>query len=140
MFQLLGKLSRHIWLALFWSILTQVLLCLPGNIFPGHGLFSIPYLDKIAHLFLFSGLVFCWSLFFYFRKRPPAISFGHVWTIVFLVFFYGVVMEFFQKAFIPNRSFDGGDIIADLAGGFIGYIVTQWFIRKSNRHQFYKIN
>jgi VanZ family protein len=38
-------------------------------------------------------------------------------------------MEFVQENFIPNRSFDVGDIIADLAGSLIGYLITHWYIR-----------
>jgi len=57
-----------------------------------------------------------------------------------MVFMYGVVMEFIQKDFIPKRSFDGGDILADLAGGLFGYILTQWYFRWHNRKQVYKKN
>ena len=38
-----------------------------------------------------------------------------IWTI------YGVGMEFVQRYFIPNRSFDPGDIMADAAGCGIGF-------------------
>lgn len=140
MFKLAGKLSQHIWLAVTWSVITQILLSLPGTLFSGGGLFSIPFLDKIAHLGLFGGLVFCWCLYFYFRKRPPAISSFTIWSIVLLVFAYGILLEFFQKNFIPNRSFDLGDIVADLAGSVIGYLVTQWFIAWSKRYKIYKKN
>jgi len=33
-------------------------------------------------------------------------------------------MEFVQKYFIPNRSFDLGDIAADSIGCFIGFIYS----------------
>ena len=140
MFKLAGKLSQQIWLAASWSIFTQVLLSLPGSLFPGGGLFSIPNLDKIVHLFLFGGLVFCWCLYFYFRKSPPSVSSFLMWSIVLMVFAYGILLEFFQKNFIPNRSFDRGDIVADLVGSLIGYLVTQWFIAWTNRHKVYKKN
>ena len=135
MFKLAEKWSQHIWLALTWSIVTQTLLSLPGSLFPSRGLFNIPFLDKIAHLFLFGGLVFCWSVYHYFRKRPPAITAKRMWLIVILTFVYGILLEFFQKNFIPNRSFDEGDILADLVGGLIGYLVTQWFISWNNRRK-----
>jgi VanZ family protein len=140
MFKLVGKLSQQIWLALAWTTLTQVLLSLPGKLFSGGGLFNIPFLDKIAHLILFSGLVICWCLFFYYRKRPPAIAPSLIWLIVFLTLVYGILLEFFQKNFIPNRSFDRGDIVADLAGSLIGYLVTHWFLAWNNRRALYKKN
>ncbi len=37
---------------------------------------------------------------------------------------YGIGMEFVQKNFIPNRSFDVGDIIADGVGCVTGLIYS----------------
>jgi VanZ family protein len=41
---------------------------------------------------------------------------------------YGIAMEFVQKYFIPNRSFDVGDIIADAAGciGGVVYSISRY--------------
>ena len=40
-------------------------------------------------------------------------------------------MEFIQKYFIPNRSFDVGDIIADGVGSAIGLLISlKLFIKK----------
>jgi len=140
MFKLARKLSKNIGLALIWSLITQVLLSLPGSVFPSKGVFSIPHLDKIAHIGLFGGLVFFWSLFFYFRKHVPAIKPATIWIIISMTIAYGIIMEFVQKNFIPNRSFDLGDIIADVAGSVIGYILTQGFLKWQEREQHYKIN
>ncbi len=140
MFKLFDKWSQHIWFAVTWTIITQVLLSLPGSIFPGRGLFSIPNLDKVAHLFLFGGLVFTWCLYLYFRSSPAGISTTIIGLVIILAFSYGIAVEFFQKNFIPNRSFDRGDIVADLAGSLIGYLVTQWFIRWHNKREVYKKN
>jgi len=35
---------------------------------------------------------------------------------------YGILMELVQKYFIPFRSFDLGDILADGIGCFAGYL------------------
>ena len=37
---------------------------------------------------------------------------------------YGVIMEYVQKYFIPNRSFDIGDILADAIGSIAGLVVA----------------
>jgi len=37
---------------------------------------------------------------------------------------YGIGMEFIQKYFIPNRSFDVGDILADATGCAIGVLYS----------------
>ncbi len=114
-------------MAITWTILTQILLCLPASVLPGGGFLNVPYIDKIAHLGLFGGLVFFWILFLYFRSREVVSSFIK-WLIVVLTIIYGTLMEYVQLYFVPNRSFDTGDIIADAVGALIGYIITQWFI------------
>lgn len=38
---------------------------------------------------------------------------------------YGVGMEFVQKFFVPNRSFDPGDIAADAVGCLLGVIFSR---------------
>jgi VanZ family protein len=44
---------------------------------------------------------------------------------------YGIGMEFVQKYFIPNRSFDPGDIAADALGCAAGFIYcTRRYIKK----------
>jgi VanZ family protein len=48
---------------------------------------------------------------------------------VFLI--YGIAIEFIQKYFIPNRSFDLGDIMADMVGISLGLIlVSRVYIKK----------
>lgn len=44
---------------------------------------------------------------------------------------YGIAMEFVQKYYIPNRSFDVYDIGADTTGALLGLIFSRrWFIKK----------
>ncbi len=45
--------------------------------------------------------------------------------------FYGIGMEFVQKYFIKNRSFDTGDIIADGVGSALGvFFSMKRFLKK----------
>ena len=37
---------------------------------------------------------------------------------------YGIMIEYIQRYFIPNRSFDVGDIIADGVGSLAGVIFS----------------
>ena len=44
---------------------------------------------------------------------------------------YGIVMEVLQHYFIPFRSFDWGDVVADCVGAIVGYMIaTYWYIKK----------
>lgn len=37
---------------------------------------------------------------------------------------YGVMMEFVQDRWIPNRSFETGDIMADAGGSLLGWFIS----------------
>ncbi len=107
--------------AIAWTILIQVLLCLPGSTIPSCGLFEIPQLDKIVHITLFGGFTGFWCYFYYLKGTPP----GKLKTIFFIIYILastnGIILEFIQRDYIPNRSFDLGDIIADMIGSSIAY-------------------
>ncbi|HYF32861.1 MAG TPA: VanZ family protein [Chitinophagaceae bacterium] len=132
MFWRLIKTSRKLYVPLGWTIFTQILLSLPGSLFEGSGLFHVPHLDKIAHLGLFGGLAFFWILFFFHRNNT--LTKNTAWGILFLIALYGIGVEFFQYNFIPRRSFDMGDIVADICGALCGYFATIWILRiRANR-------
>lgn len=119
MMRFFKRLSTRRFVPAGWTIITIILLLLPGSTIPGDGLFSIPHFDKIVHVLLFGGIVFWWAFHLYFRR------FHHQkWrkTIAFLTAFsvvLGIVLEFLQLYFVPNRSFDNGDIVADAAGAIL---------------------
>jgi len=113
-------LSKSFW-AIAWTIMIQVLLCLPGSTLPSGGLFNIPNLDKIVHIVLFGGFTGLWCYYYFLKGKPPA----KLKTIFFIVYLVaavnGIALEFIQRDYIPNRSFDQGDIIADVLASSIAY-------------------
>ena len=134
MFSRLVQVSRKLYVPLGWTIITQILLSLPGSLFEGSGLFHIPNLDKIAHLGLFGGLALLWNLFYYNRNQasPRGVLKNNTftpWIILLLIGLYGVAIEFFQFYCIPRRSFDVGDIVADIIGAMCGYLATILVLR-----------
>lgn len=59
-------------------------------------------------------------------------------SIAVLFFIYGIAIEFIQRDFVKNRSFDLGDIIADTIGCFLALVVVIkkiGFGRNRNRNQ-----
>ena len=121
MFSRLIQLSRNLIVPLGWTLFTQIMVSIPGKFLPGQGLFNIPHLDKIAHVILFGGLGLFWNLYFYYRKANTKYT---PLIILLILSAYGVAIEYFQINFIPNRSFDTGDIIADICGAVCGYFAT----------------
>lgn len=107
--------------AIAWTIAIQVLLCLPGSDIPSGGMFDIPNLDKIVHVFLFGGVTWVWCYFIYLNSK----SIRRLTTLFFIVYLAvaanGILLEFIQRDYIPNRSFDLGDIIADVLAASIAY-------------------
>ena len=126
MFSRLVRSSRKLYVPLGWTIFTQILLSLPGSLFEGSGLFHIPHLDKIAHVLLFGGMALFWNLFFFFRNKATSST---PWIILLLLALYGVAIEYFQFYCIPRRSFDVGDIVADIIGAMCGYLETLLVLR-----------
>ncbi len=113
-------LSKSFW-AIAWTLMIQVLLCLPGSTIPSGGLFNIPNLDKIVHVVLFGTFTALWCYYYYLKGKTPS----QLKTIFFLVYLFavanGIALEFIQRDYIPNRSFDLGDIIADVLAASIAY-------------------
>lgn len=122
-------------LPLSWTLLTIILLCLPGSVIPGAGIFATNNLDKIVHFILFGGIVLLWGL--YIRKtHSPALYIR--WTLGATLFsiILGVLLEYVQRYFISNRTFDPRDILADAAGAvtmFIALIVTGHNVSKNKK-------
>lgn len=110
--------------ALFWLLTVTILLVLPGSAFPQENWLSRIWFDKWVHIGLFSLLVFfwCWGLTTYrdSKKKYP----GWFLLVALAAVLYGAGMEFVQKYFIPNRSFDLLDIMADGIGAFAGWIYS----------------
>jgi len=130
----LRKLCSVKLLPVIWTILTIVLLCLPGEDVPVGGdvfflsfLFSLPNFDKFVHVVLFGGITYFWGMHYAFR--PGVRDWRKVCILLAgLSIALGIVLEFVQLYCIPDRSFDGFDIVADSGGAIIAaLLLLYWF-------------
>ena len=131
MFVFLTKHRPGYWPALVWLVLCTVLLCLPGSRFPKYNWLSEIQFDKWVHIGLFGILVVlsCWGSWSR-AKEIPSQSNTFAWLAVWATA-YGIGMEFIQDWYIPNRSFDVGDILADGVGAGLGGWFAHWrFLKK----------
>jgi VanZ family protein len=110
--------------ALLWLIITIILLTLPGSDIPQAPFFEIIYFDKWVHIGMFGILMLLWSYPFLKDQIRAKNAFAIVGVSIIC---YGVLMEFVQKYFTYERSFDISDIMADAAGVII---VWFWLIQK----------
>ncbi|HKC35645.1 MAG TPA: VanZ family protein [Chitinophagaceae bacterium] len=117
--------------AISWFIISVVLLTIPGSAFPKENWLDKIWFDKWVHIGMFAIMVglWCWAMLkiYSVSKRLRTVF---IW-IGLLSLSYGVGMEFVQKYFINNRSFDEGDIIADAVGCSLGvFFSLKRYIKK----------
>ncbi|MCX6336115.1 MAG: VanZ family protein [Bacteroidetes bacterium] len=100
---------------LFFAFISS-LFCLPGNQFPTGQFFNIPQLDKAVHISFFATLCLLFS--FPFKKSLISVPKIKQWFLIIclLGISYGIAIEFIQENWIPNRSFELLDIVADSIG------------------------
>ncbi|MBS1628139.1 MAG: VanZ family protein [Bacteroidetes bacterium] len=102
-----------------WFIITLFLLFTPGNELPTITWFEKYYCDKIVHAIIFATLAF---LFIYPRRKDEE-EMKNLWVFIVLMacLTYAVVSEMIQELFIPHRTGDIFDFLADSVGALIIY-------------------
>ena len=121
--------------ALTWTIIIFILLALPGSVLPSESHFSIPDFDKYIHISIFCVFVVLWS--FYYASKPDKKNRNFFFIIFITACVYGIAMEYVQKYFIPRRDFDVEDILADVIGSALGFIISVSILligKKQSRH------
>jgi len=110
--------------AFLWFVLILLLLIIPGKNLPESSFLDEIYFDKWVHISLFGMLVYL----HYPALLKIKLASGKVlgWIAMY-AWIYGILMEFVQKYWVPNRSFDVTDIIADGAGCLLAYL---WLKRR----------
>lgn len=128
MLRLIRKLSENFHIPLGWTILTIILLCLPGSELPHSGFIDrIRNLDKLIHMILFGGIVMLWGSWSHLRTSDDAAWFKSICGATLGAIILGIAMEYVQLYFVPNRDFDKADISADIAGAIaaFGFLIIE---------------
>ena len=106
-------------LALFWASLTFWLSASPDAQGAASFLDLSPPWDKLYHASNFGVLA---ALLY--------LATGRVWLAASLASLYGVLDEVHQ-AFVPGRSSDAGDWLADTTGALIAVLLFAWLRRRA---------
>ncbi len=123
------KKYLYIPLGLYW-LLIFVLTTIPGSHIPK--LFGIS--DKIKHFGAYLVLAFLLNFALFLQKKYKNITKNsHLFTII-IVAFYGLFDEIHQ-IFIPGRSFDWWDLLADLLGSLFGILLVKIMLKISNEKE-----
>jgi len=110
--------------AIAWLIISTALLTIPGSKFPKEDWLSKIWFDKWVHIGMFALMVMLWCRAMLSRSEGIQKLKQSFLILAVAFVFYGIAMEFVQKYFIPNRSFDTGDIIADAVGCGAGLVYS----------------
>jgi VanZ family protein len=111
-------------------IILTILLTLPGSALPKENWFATIYLDKWVHIVLFFLLVIAWTNALG-KFYPTAKDWLPICCLIGLcAVLYGTGMEFVQKYFVVNRSFEMKDILADAGGSLLGILFSLRYIKK----------
>ncbi|HMU73144.1 MAG: VanZ family protein [Cyclobacteriaceae bacterium] len=116
---------KQLYPGIAWFFVILILISIPGYDLPkiDNWLIEINY-DKLIHTFLFAVLA-------YLFMRPvmrSALAGREKWNwlirITLAAILYGITTEYIQKFFIPGRSFNLADWLADALGGVLMFA---WF-------------
>jgi VanZ family protein len=122
----LNRKKVYIIAGLLWFAFTFYLLTIPGQRLPQINWFNKLQGDKFVHIFLF--FILCYFFSFFVKDRKNVLKF--IFFISFTALLYGIAMEFVQKYYIPNRSCDVKDMLADGIGSFLSYFWWRYKIKK----------
>lgn len=114
----LSRLLALLWAGLIFHLSSQSLLGVP-LLFPGQ--------DKLYHVVAFGTLGFLATG----GMRPAGTRYpaARLLLAFLLVVGYGILDEYHQS-FVPGRSTDPLDVLADAAGGVIGIWLMAFVVRK----------
>lgn len=114
-------LKRYKWTILL-VVVVFLLIIMPGRDVPSIG---IPHLDKVVHFCMFGSINFMFYLEYYFNNKclPRFIN-----PCIYLTI-YGTLTEIVQY-FVPGRSCDIKDLIADTLGILIVGLIMHTQLKK----------
>lgn len=104
--------------AILWLIFVTVALLTPGDNLPKVPLF--PYADKLVHFGVFAVLTFLWARVGTIGLRRELRWKNLLTNLLVFTIIFPILVEYLQL-YVPNRSFEFEDILANLTGGIIGF-------------------
>lgn len=99
--------------AILWTLLVLFLCFIPGEDLPR---VDIPLIDKWTHIILFSVFAFLWLC------AGITRNIRYILAIAVVSIYTGWLVEYVQGHYVPNRSQDITDIMADVCGAVIGIV------------------
>lgn len=115
-----------------WFFVVMVLTFMPGKDIPGNSLLELLYFDKWVHAAIFGLMVILFIRPLVVSSLTESSKLRYFFCIAIAVALWGLATEFIQKYFIPGRSFDIWDFVADSIGCSLAYLFSKHYLL---RHQ-----
>ena len=123
-----GRWFRALLPAILWAALIFVASSIPSEDIPEVPIFRYDKLIHLAIYFVFAALVY---RFLSFEGVSSAVRSRAAILTVGIIAFYGMTDEFHQH-FVPGRTMDVYDWIADVAGGILCVVVLSYLSRRNH--------
>ena len=116
-----------------WVLITGFASLAPAESF-GETDFQLPHLDKVVHFLMYFilAILACGAAMSqpgFKNSDGPRMVTIYTWTAL-LAFLYGSFLEIMQELMDMGRHFDIWDIIANIAGTFVGIFIFAKAIKK----------
>lgn len=79
--------------------------------------------DKVYHGIAYFGLVFFWSLSVFFSKSSMNFKVGRLLLVTGGAVLFGIIIEVLQLTLTNYRNWDFYDMLANLTGAFLAFLV-----------------
>lgn len=119
---------RYNLVTILWALFLLLITLTPGNAMPTTGNFTVPHSDKVVHFVGFGILAFLMSRGFKKQYSKIWLRNHYILCSLVLAISFGIIIEIFQL-YIPDRSFDLFDIVANTTGVLAG-LGTLYFYYK----------
>lgn len=83
-------------------------------------------IDKLIHIFLFGSLSLSILSYFQYSTNSSLKTIRAKALALIFCILYGIAMEYYQKYFVPSRSFDVIDMLADAMGALVALPFFNW--------------
>ena len=124
------RLTRNSDPGILCGIVILILTGLPGSLLP-HAK-PILGLDKVVHFLMYAGFAFTcvWGYRKQFVSRDLAYKKRAMLVTLIISIAYGGLTELMQEYFVPLRTGDWMDFLADSIGAMVGIVVFYLFFRQ----------
>lgn len=127
---MLKKIFKYSWPPAIIAIIIFYLCCLiPSDDVPKISFDFFIQVDKIVHFLMFFGLAGVASFNYIYARQGKIIILKLVVFAILIPIIYGGIIELIQDEYLPERSGDWYDFLADVLGALASLPFSFWFRR-----------